>query len=85
MGIMLYYAEHGIVEDKGWERKNDNNQILKFFLCIPAYAADAPAVNPKGVKTLLANGLITFFLSLVILILVTDQEAYQEILLIVPS
>ena len=31
-----------------------------FFLCIPAYAADATAVNPKGINTLLANGLITF-------------------------
>ena len=31
------------------------------FLCIPASAADAAAVNPKGIKTLLANGLITFF------------------------
>ena len=31
------------------------------FLCIPASAADAAAVNPKGIKTLLANGLITLF------------------------
>ena len=31
------------------------------FLCIPASAADAAAVNPNGIKTLLANGLITFF------------------------
>ena len=29
----------------------------KIFLCIPASAADAAAVNPKGIKTLLANGL----------------------------
>ena len=33
------------------------------FLCIPASAADAAAVNPKGTKTLLANGLITFFIN----------------------
>ena len=33
------------------------------FLCIPASAADAAAVNPKGIKTLLANGLITFFIN----------------------
>ena len=32
------------------------------FLCIPASAADAAAVNSKGIKTLLANGLITFFI-----------------------
>ena len=30
------------------------------FFCIPASAADAAAVIPKGIKTLLANGLITF-------------------------
>ena len=30
------------------------------FLCIPASAADAAAVNPKGINTLLANDLITF-------------------------
>ena len=31
----------------------------KIYLCIPAFAADATAVNPNGIKTLLANGLIT--------------------------
>ena len=35
----------------------------KIFLCIPASAADAAAGNPKGIKTFLANGLITFFIS----------------------
>ena len=30
----------------------------KIFLCIPASTADADAVNPKGIKTLVANGLI---------------------------
>ena len=34
----------------------------KIFLCIPASAVDAAGVNPKGIKTLLANGLITFFM-----------------------
>ena len=33
------------------------------FSCIPASAADAAAVNPKGIKTLLANGLITFYIN----------------------
>ena len=33
------------------------------FLCISASSADAAAVNPKGIKTLLANGLITFFIN----------------------
>ena len=31
----------------------------KIFLCIPASAADAAAVNPNGIKRLLANSLIT--------------------------
>ena len=35
----------------------------KIFLCIPASAADAAAVFPKGIKTLLGNGLITFFIN----------------------
>ena len=37
--------------------------ILVFFLCVLASVADATAVNPKGIKTLLANGLITFFIN----------------------
>ena len=32
-------------------------------MCILASAADATAVNPNGTKTLLANGLITFFIN----------------------
>ena len=35
----------------------------KIFLCIYASAADAVAVNPNGIKTLLANGLITLFIN----------------------
>ena len=38
-------------------------KILRFFLCIPASAGDAAAVNPKGIKTLLVNGLITFLIN----------------------
>ena len=52
----------------------------KIFLCIPVSAADAAAVNPNGIKKLLANGLI-----MVILFLIIDQEVDQEILLIVSS
>ena len=33
------------------------------FFCIPVSAADAAAVNPNGIKTLLANGFITFFIN----------------------
>ena len=36
---------------------------LNIFLCIPASAADAAAVSPKGIKILLDNGLITFFIN----------------------
>ena len=46
---MLYYAK--------------DDQILRFFLYIPASAADAGAVNPNGIITLLVNGLITFFIN----------------------
>ena len=42
------------------------------FLCIPASAADAAAVNPKGINALLANGVIT---------LLMDQVIYLKILL----
>ena len=35
----------------------------KIFSCIPAYAADVALVNPRGIKTLLANGLIIFFIN----------------------
>ena len=55
----------------------------KFFLCIPASAADAAAVNPNDIKTVLANDWITFSLK-AIKLLVMDQGVYQEILLIVP-
>ena len=55
-----------------------------FFLYIYTSATDAAAVNPKGMKTIWASGLITFFL-MVILFLVMDQEIYQGILLIVSS
>ena len=37
--------------------------ILRFSLCTPSSAADAAKVNPKGIKILLANGLITFFIN----------------------
>ena len=57
-------------------------RILRFFLCIPGSAADATAVNPIGIKMLLANGLITFFIS-GNPFLVMEQEVYQEILVIV--
>ena len=45
------------------KKKNYDNLILIFFLCIPASAADAAAASPKGVNTLFANGLITLFIS----------------------
>ena len=40
-----------------------NDQILRFVLCIPASGADVAAVNPNGIKALLADGLITFFIN----------------------
>ena len=38
------------------------NRSLDFFM-YPASAADAAAVNLNGIKTLLANALITFFIN----------------------
>ena len=35
----------------------------KIFLCIPASAAATAAVNTRGIKTLLANDLIAFFIN----------------------
>ena len=60
-----------VVLCEGWLWPDPN-----IFLCIPASAADAAAVNPKGIKTLLANGLITFLL-MVILFLVMNWAIYQ--------
>ena len=34
----------------------------KIFLCIKASVTDAAAVNPNGIKTLIVNGLIAFFI-----------------------
>ena len=64
------------VESGGWWPDPET------FLCVPASTADTAPVNPNGIKTLLANGLIIFSL-MAILFLVMDQEIYQEILLIV--
>ena len=35
---------------------------LKIFLWVPATAVGTATVNPNGIKTLLANGLSTFFI-----------------------
>ena len=42
---------------------DEGQQDPKIFLSIPAPAAYAAAVNHKGIKTILANGLITFFIN----------------------
>ena len=49
----------GAEDEERWQRRPD----YTIFLCIPASAADAAAVNSKGIKTLLANGLIIFFIN----------------------
>ena len=40
-----------------------NDQILRFVLCVPSSPANVAAVNPNGIKTLLADGLIRFFIN----------------------
>ena len=44
------------------EQRTKDDWILRFILCIPESAADAIAVNRKGIKTHLANDLIKFFI-----------------------
>ena len=56
--MLYYYAERRVAEDEGRLCPDP-----KIFLCIPASAANAAAVNPKGIKKLLANGLITLFIT----------------------
>ena len=55
MLLVLYYAKQ--------RRKNDDS-ILRFFLCcfLCCSTAHAAAVDPRGIKTLLANGLIKFLI-----------------------
>ena len=40
-----------------------DDQILRFFLCIPASATAAAAVNPIEIKLILTDGLITFVIN----------------------
>ena len=54
----------------------------KYFLWIAASVADAAAVNPNGIETLLANGLSTFPIK-GIKFLVMVLKVYLEILLTV--
>ena len=36
--------------------------IQKFFVCIPANAADASVLNPNGIRTFLTNGMSRSFI-----------------------
>ena len=51
ISVVVFGAEDK-AKQEGWQQPDP-----KIFLCIPAYAADAAAVNPKEIKTLLANSL----------------------------
>ena len=66
------------VEEKEWRRPDP-----EMFFCIPASAADAAAVNPKGTKTFLAKGLITFLISSNPIL--SKKKVYQKLLLIISS
>ena len=63
MLIMCFISLFDIVSVVSCEAENKEQHNPKIFLCIPESAADAATVNPKGIKTLLAYGLITFFIS----------------------
>ena len=49
------------------------------FLCIPAYTSDTAAVNPNGIKMLLANAISTVFIKCKPVIV---QEVYRKILVV---
>ena len=51
ISVVVFGAEDEAKKEE-WQRPDP-----KIFLCIPAYAADAAAINPKEIKTLLANSL----------------------------
>ena len=55
MLLVLYYYYYAKRETK------DDDQIRRFSLCIPVSVA--ASVNPKEIKTILLNGLSTFFIS----------------------
>ena len=66
MYFILSFAIIDVVDEGWWGKEEDEEwrrPYPKIFLCICASAADAAAVSPKGMKTLLINGLITFFIS----------------------
>ena len=72
ISVVVYDAE-----SKGWLDP-------KIFLCIPASAGDAAAAaaNPNGIKTLLANGWVSFVInSNLVFNNLVDQDVDQEILL----
>ena len=56
IGIVLLYE----TEDKGRPDPNIFLSVSNFCICC---WADAAAVNPNGTKTLLAKGLIAFFMN----------------------
>ena len=60
---MSFISSFEIIKVVVWEAEDEGRPDPNIFLCIPASAADAAAVNSKGIKTILANGLITFFIN----------------------
>ena len=60
---MSFISSFEIIKVVVGEAEDEGRTDPNILLCIPASAADATAVNPKGIKTLLAYGLITFFVN----------------------
>ena len=60
---MSFISSFEIIKVVVREAEDEGQPDPNIFLCIPASAADAVAVNSKGIKTILANGLITFFIN----------------------
>ena len=62
ISIMSCISSFDIISVVCWA-EDEERPDPKIFLCTPASAPDAAAVNTNGIKTLLANGLITFFIN----------------------
>ena len=60
---MSFISSFNIINVVGLcEAEDEGQPDPNILLRIPASAADAVAVNPKGIKTVLANSLIIFFI-----------------------
>ena len=58
----VYFQQNYVIITRSLDITNVVFLELKIFLWVPATAVGTATVNPNGIKTLLANGLSTFFI-----------------------